>query len=241
MALECLRSDLTPIFEWCSRKQRIVIDYPEDRLVLTAMRQLHTGEYVTYDKLKEWGLHYGIEVVRQYPGTTASMEHLLAETHDLEGQEGWIIRFDDGHMLKLKGNEYVTIHKAKDKILRENGVIELILDEKLDDLKPSLPDDDRHRLEEFEGVFWRGVANTAQMWGDLNHFCRRLHGNDRKGFALADGTKDMDQYLRGAIFRAWDDPDFNWREAVVDSIRKNLGTQTKVDGQMVTGGLAFRW
>jgi RNA ligase len=179
--------------------------------------------------MKALAARYNIPVVRQYPGTTANMEHLLAETRGLQGQEGWIIRFDDGHMLKLKGDEYVTIHKAKDKILRENGVIELLLDEKLDDIKPNLPDDDRHRLEEFERDFWRGVAYTSQTWQDLNHFCRRLHGDDRKGFALADGTKDMDQHLRAAIFKAWDNPDLDWRASVVDVIRKNLGTQTKVD------------
>ena len=37
--------DKTAIFEWCSRSQRIVIDYPVDRLVLTAIRNNVTGEY----------------------------------------------------------------------------------------------------------------------------------------------------------------------------------------------------
>lgn len=31
----------TPIFEWCSRKQRIVIDYPQDRLVLIEIGRAH--------------------------------------------------------------------------------------------------------------------------------------------------------------------------------------------------------
>jgi RNA ligase len=229
MADECLDRGLTPIFEWCSRQQRIVVDYPEDRLVLIAIRDNVTGEYASYPEMQEWADRYGIELVREYPGTVSNMEALLSETHDLTGQEGWIIRFDDGHMLKLKGAEYVIIHKAKDKILRENGVIELLLDEKLDDIKPNLPEDDRRRLEDFEGDFWHGVASSAQMWGDLNNCCRRLYGNDRKGFALADGTKDIDQHLRSAIFKAWDVTDFDWRVAVVDVIRKNISTQTKVD------------
>ena len=38
MAEECRDLGLTPIFEWCSRQQRIVVDYPDDRLVLIAMR-----------------------------------------------------------------------------------------------------------------------------------------------------------------------------------------------------------
>ena len=38
----------TPIFEWTSRKQRIVIDYEEDNLVLIAVRDNVTGEYLPY-------------------------------------------------------------------------------------------------------------------------------------------------------------------------------------------------
>jgi RNA ligase len=43
----CIDSNLTSIFEWCSRKQKIVIDYPEDRLVLLAVRNNVTGEYLS--------------------------------------------------------------------------------------------------------------------------------------------------------------------------------------------------
>ena len=38
-AADMIKQGLTPIFEWCSRKQRIVVDYPEDRLVLIAIRR----------------------------------------------------------------------------------------------------------------------------------------------------------------------------------------------------------
>lgn len=42
----CVLNDMTPLFEWCSRKQKIVIDYPEDNLVLLAVRHNISGEYV---------------------------------------------------------------------------------------------------------------------------------------------------------------------------------------------------
>lgn len=43
----CINNQLTPLFEWCSRKQKIVIDYPEDKLVLLAARNNITGEYLS--------------------------------------------------------------------------------------------------------------------------------------------------------------------------------------------------
>ena len=84
----CLRHNVTPIFEWCSRKQRIVIDYPEDRLVLIAVRHNQTGEYRPYHLLQADAAQNNLDLVKTYPGAVSSMEHLIAETHDMQGQEG---------------------------------------------------------------------------------------------------------------------------------------------------------
>lgn len=47
-AIYAIDRNLTLIFEWCSRKQRIVIDYPQDQLVLIAIRDNFTGKYMQY-------------------------------------------------------------------------------------------------------------------------------------------------------------------------------------------------
>jgi len=44
-ARDCIGEGYTPIFEWCSNKNRIVLDYPEDQLILTSVRHMITGEY----------------------------------------------------------------------------------------------------------------------------------------------------------------------------------------------------
>ena len=48
-AQHCLEMNVTPIFEWTSRKQTIVIDYPTDNLILIAIRDNVTGEYLPYE------------------------------------------------------------------------------------------------------------------------------------------------------------------------------------------------
>ena len=48
MARWCFEHNLTPIFEWVSRKQKIVIDYPVDNLILTAIRDNFSGKYMPY-------------------------------------------------------------------------------------------------------------------------------------------------------------------------------------------------
>lgn len=49
LAHYCIDRNLTVIFEWCSRQQRIVLDYPQEMLILTAIRDNHTGQYMPYE------------------------------------------------------------------------------------------------------------------------------------------------------------------------------------------------
>lgn len=42
----CIKHNHTAIFEWLSRQNKVVIDHPEDRLILLAIRENNTGKYV---------------------------------------------------------------------------------------------------------------------------------------------------------------------------------------------------
>jgi RNA ligase len=230
----CVGAHRTPIFEWCSRQQRIVIDYPEDRLVLLAIRDNQTGENVSHEDMVRLGATWGVEVVRSYDGNADTMQQLIDETRELRGQEGWVIVWAD-RRIKIKGDEYVSIHRAKDRLMYENDVIEMILDEKLDDVKAALPREDRERLEQFETDFWHGVNAQAKVWHMCNALVRKQYGNDRKAFALSKyennifgiAADDMSSYVKSAIFKAWDSKDFDWLAAVCQTIRKSLSTQAK--------------
>jgi T4 RnlA family RNA ligase len=218
----------TTIFEWCSRQQKIVLDYPEDSLVLLAIRDNVTGEYKSYEQLKTYAESYGIPVVQQYPGTVANMEHLVSETKSMENSEGWIIRFDDGTMLKIKSDWYLRIHKTKDNLNFEKNVIDLIVNDAMDDAKSYMLAEDRHRVERFEKLFWEGVANTVEIYD--RYFASVIAaGLDRKEYALRwmPTIKDRDPYAPGIVFGKFNNRDT--REMVLEIIKKNISTQTKVD------------
>jgi hypothetical protein len=106
-------------------------------------------------------------------------------------------------------------------------VIEMILDEKLDDVKAFLLLDDRAALEQYESRFWQGVHATAVEWQRVYTQVRARYGNDRKGFALAAGG--MDAHVRSAVFKCWDQADLDWCELVTDTVRRNLSTSIKTD------------
>lgn len=225
---DLLAEGWVPLFEWCSRQQRIVVDYPDDRLVLLAIRNVRDGSYMPLGMMLELAGEYGVDVVRRYEGTVHNMEHLMQDTRDLQGQEGWVIWFANGYRVKLKGESYLRIHRAKENLVRENGVIDLILSEKSDDVKSLLPKEDMERLAWYETEFWHGVNATVNAWRAKHHEINRTYGDNRKGFAIGEASL-MDSFLRAALFKAWGNADFDFYDYLVDVLKKNISTQAKVD------------
>jgi RNA ligase len=225
---------LTPIFEWCSRQQRIVLDYPEDRLVLTAVRENRTGRYLPIEQaraeIEAEPRFAGIDVVRTYPGTAESMAALTASTRALEGGEGWVIRFDDGHMVKLKADWYLARHRALEGLSREKVVVELLLAGAADDVKPLLAPEPRAKLEAFERRFFAGLEGEVDRLAVLYAGIRARHGEDRKAFALQSaGT--LEPQVRALMFSLWAGRDL--RAELIAHIAKNSTTGAKLD--------AVRW
>jgi T4 RnlA family RNA ligase len=218
---------LTPIFEWCSRKQRIVLDYKEDTLILTAMRNMKTGEYMDYFYISSFAELAGIPVVRTFEPQT-DMKAFVEYVRDLEDLEGFVVRFYDGHMLKLKCHWYLQIHRAKEAILQDRNIVELILDEALDDIKAHLPAEDRFELGRFEHLFNIEVYGQAQLISNMLEHIRE-ENVDRKTFALEIGP-NFDQYTRATIFKCWDETDdYKIVDAVKNVIRNNLTKTIKYE------------
>ena len=229
----------TLIFEWCSRKQRIVVDYPDDRLVLIAARNTITGEYASLRWLQEYGEMFEVEVVKTYAGTTANMQHLIDETRSATGIEGYIIRFDTGHMVKIKSDEYVRFHKAKDVLSFEKNIVSLLVNEQIDDVKSFLMDEDRQRLESFETEFWIGIHQVVQSY-DKYFELVKAHNLDRKQFALQwlPTIKEQDAFAGNIVFGNFDGK--STRNMVLDIIKRSTGSQTKIDEvRSLWGG--FKW
>lgn len=212
----------TPIFEWCSRQQRIVIDYPEDKLVLLAMRDNFTGEYLNRKGLVVLGKSWDIPVVdvldTTYP--VPSQEELVTMIRNMSDMEGVVVQFEDGHMIKIKADTYVALHRAKSLLENERDVVGLVLDEKVDDLLPLLPESDRVRLRNFDVNVWMDIWRFKSQ---VNKVLETSIIMPRKEFALAT-SEYMCPLLRAAVFKHWDNP-YCSAEYVIELIRKHLGSK----------------
>lgn len=214
----------TAIFEWCSPQQRIVIDYTHDQLILTAVRDTVSGQYWNYEKLRSLGDEYNIPVVKQYLGSVSNMQWLVEHTRGLVDQEGYVVRWADGHMVKIKADQYVLLHRTKDQIRLEKNVVDILVNEGADDLKPLLDGRDREQFDQFESQFWKGLDQTCK---DLEVLYRQgSHHQTRRDFAV-EFVNRQPAHLRPLLYGMRDSKDV--RRLVLDTIRGNTSSQTRVE------------
>jgi T4 RnlA family RNA ligase len=232
---DMLNNGKTPVFEFCSRQQRIVIDYPNDRLVLTAIRDIHTGGYMPYNDMVAVAMKYNIDYVRTF-GTVADFESFHQQTRDLQDMEGYVIRFDTGHMYKMKADLYCHLHRTLDKLAREKDFIPLIADDKLDDVLPQLKDDIAAKITTFGSDFHRNVSQLAdKLWWIVRTEHDNLNGSKKK---FAERVQTGHQQHSDLMFKMWDnlnnDPSVNdgiehARGLILSKIKAQCSTQTKVN------------
>ena len=215
-----LRDNKTPIFEWTSRKNQIVIDYAVDDLILTAIRDNFTGEYLPLER------HVPFNVVPTYGSVEGNLTDYIARQREAEGREGDIIRFADGHMLKIKNDWYVRIHKTVDKIRFDRHIVELILHEEIDDVLPMLPQHEADRVHDFAARFGNRlhtiVENYDRYWNTVV-----AGGLDRKRYAQEwmPTIKNNDGFAPNYVFGRFAGRD--GRAMILDHIEKHLSTNVR--------------
>lgn len=225
--MHCLNRNITPIFEWVSRKNRIVVDYPKDNLILTATRNNVTGEYTNYEQLKSTAAFWKIPLVKAIDGLSVQNIELLAkQVREWDDGEGIVIRFDDGHMVKIKADEYVLRHKSKSVLSLEKTVIEVIVEDAVDDIIPLLSKDDADALKKFQTYFWNCFNETCSAL-EYRYKQGAEQFPDPKDFAINFVQTHISPQCRTIMYSLKRGEDI--KDVLVNLIKKSTGTQTKID------------
>ena len=237
---KCIQKGTTPLFEWVSRKNRIVVDYPEDNLILTGMRYNHTGSYLTYAVMKSYASAWNIPVVKEVDGLAVqNIELFVKQVREWESEEGVVVRFDNGGMVKIKADDYVLRHKSKDSISQEKNVLQTILEDAVDDLVPLLTPEDADRIQRFQRAFWMGLDEVALEMAELFVEGNKMYP-EKKDFAVEFVQKKVSS-LHAPIMYAMKGGKGS-KEVLIDMIGKSLGSQPKInDARWMFGSINWNY
>ena len=228
---KCIQKGTTPLFEWCSRKNRVVVDYPTDNLILTGIRYNDTGKYVDYEVMKNYATSWNIPVVKAVDGLAVqNIELFVKQVREWDDGEGIVLRFDTGHMVKVKADDYVLRHRSKESISQEKNVLQTLLDDAVDDLVPLLTPEDADRLRSFEMAFRASLEDVACDLAELF-----VTGNtkypDKKDFAVEFVQKILLPKYAPIMYAMKGGK--GSQEVLIEMIGKSLSSQPKID--------AVRW
>jgi hypothetical protein len=100
----------------------------------------------------------------------------------------------------------VQIHRAKDKLSSERDVIQLILNEKVDDLAPHLPKHDLDRIAEFSDNIQDDILHFSKHVSRIHTAMREkaVSRKDAKGYM---GACTENPALHACLFALWDVPE----------------------------------
>ncbi len=133
--LKLLSEGLTPIFEYVSPQNRIVLNYEKENLTLLHVRDQITGDYLNLSELRPWLNRYEIPVIEEFP--KKAFTEIMDDLKVRQGIEGYVIQFKNGEMVKAKTEWYLKLHKCVT-FLRKRDVALLVLEEKIDDVKSAI-------------------------------------------------------------------------------------------------------
>lgn len=204
----------TMLVEIIYPENRIVVDY-DKREELVLIGAVDKNGDLPYNELVYFAHYLNMGIAGKYELT---LEEMLEKKKTLSAnEEGYIVRFKNGKRLKIKGDEYLQVHrikhgmstKAKYKAWSEGRLTEYIM---------MLPEEFREELETFEkqlnSIKGEQVHHLMKMYQHFNEM-----NLDRREFAISVKANVEPTYHK-YLFRAYINGKIP-EQMVMDDIYKN--------------------
>ena len=172
---------LTFIFEYISMKDAHVVVYSKDQegLYLIGIRNSVTGEEYSYKEVNSFANKYGIPTTRVFDKT---LDDVIKELDDKKSNEaeGFVVNID-GYKVKIKYNDYVSMHRILSEISSINLVIKNIADGTFDDMIGKVPKAYKDRVMQTANIVFKYIHNTELK---IKEYFDKAPKDDKKEFML---------------------------------------------------------
>ena len=172
-----LHQDYTYLFEIIYKENRIVLNYDFEEVVLLGMINTKTGYEVdlfgNYQDLRLKNLvnNLGFKIVKKYDGVK---DYNTLKSMIQDDQEGFVVRFSNGDRMKIKGVEYLRLHKIMTQ-LSTTSVWECLKNgDDMDSLLKDVPDEFYKKVKSY-------MLDLRYAKFSISEYCGKLHDGFRYG------------------------------------------------------------
>lgn len=211
-----LHKDYTYLFEIIYNDNRIVVDYDFEDVVLLGMINTESGyEVDLYSggndiRLKNLIYNIGFRVVKKYDGIT---DYTTLKNIIKDDEEGYVVKFSNGDRMKIKGEEYLRLHKIMTNISTTTVWEILSTGGNIEDLIKDVPDEFYNKIKLYVSELryqWYQYYN--QLGKTYDYFRYGKYGDKdpeptKKEFA--EFIKDKEPIVKAIMFAMWDGKDYD--------------------------------
>jgi RNA ligase len=213
-----LHKGYTYLFEIIYKENRIVVRYDYDDLILLGMIETKTGyEVDLYGegndvRLKNLMSNLGFKVVKKYDGINdySTLKEMIKDN-----EEGFVVRFSNGDRIKIKGEEYLKLHKLMTNV--STTAIWEMLNEGRDVLEilKDVPDEFYNKIKMY-------VRDLKYTYFSLSEYAGKTHDGFRYGkfgdkdpeptkkeFAEFLSMNNYNPVIKALCFAMWDKKDYD--------------------------------
>ena len=197
---------LTFCFEIIYPENRIVLDYGNDEKLVLLGTFDKNGKEMDVEIWSQWGF----DVVKKYDGIKDYKQLKEMVKND---QEGFVVKFSNGDRIKVKGVEYLRLHKIMTNVTT-TGIWEYLKNgEDVMELLKDVPDEFYKKIQNYvkdlRYVYFQisedaGKKFDYMMYGKYND---KEPITDRKEFA--EWVFTQPKHMSGILFRMFDKKDYS--------------------------------
>ena len=197
---------LTFCFEIIYPENRIVLDYGNDEKLVLLGTFDKNGKETDSEIWSQWGF----DVVKKYDGINDYKQLKEMVKND---QEGFVVKFSNGDRIKVKGVEYLRLHKIMTNVTT-TGVWEYLKNgEDVMELLKDVPDEFYKKIQNYtkdlKYAYFQISEDTGKkfdgmMYGKYND---KEPIEDRKEFA--EWVFTQPKHMSGILFRMFDKKDYS--------------------------------
>jgi RNA ligase len=197
----------TYLFEIIYPENRVVVNYNGlEELIVLGVIETATGKECKYSEME----NEGFVLVKKYDGIKnySTLKSLISND-----AEGFVVRFSNGDRMKIKGEEYLRLHKIMTN-LSTTAIWELVSNGgNIDDILKDVPDEFYKKVKMYVSSLNYGYY---QYWNQLgktyDYFRFGKYGDievepTKKQFA--EHIKDHHPIAKSIMFAMWDDKDYD--------------------------------
>ncbi len=219
---------VTYLVEIVHQTSRGVVNYPFESLVLLGA-YLEDGSEVPASEVAPLAEELGLRSAERH--AFRSLDHLAESAGSLGlDAEGWVVRFANGHRLKIKGDEYCRVHRLITSVTPLGVWRWLRAGENLDTIRADIPEEHRRDFDQLRSML---TSKVERILADVEEGLRKAEAIDNAALGRIvgdgrwpDGTPLADAHRRylfvarkGGFAEAFSEVDSRIRRSIFDSIR----------------------